>query len=165
MDRQKKLGFGEILPLTLISAVLVCLVLSIALSITKGSVYRLYKDIGATPWHRPETVTSAEKSARYSDEDISKAMEAALKVYEEKWYTYNGVYLLELRYEDDFSESRQDENAGDWIYLRSRVYTGYADTVEERFRGKFHEDAYWAVEHRADGTWVCHGCADMSAEN
>ena len=150
MDRQKKLGFGEILPLTLIFAVLVCLVLSIALSMTKGSVYGLYKDIGATPWHRPETMTSAEKSARYSDVDISKAMEAALKVYEEKWYTYNGVYLLELRYEDD---------------LRSRVYTGYADTVEERFRGKFHEEAYWAVEHRADGTWVCHGCADMSAEN
>ncbi|GEM_PF-1522008 len=164
-NKTKKISFAYAFPIALIAAGLLCAAVFIVIAMIGYDVrIKLYNDIGALPWKDPEINISAEKSERYTDDEIQLAIDAAIKTYKRDWHTYNGVYLLELYYDDAFSENHRNDNVGDWIYLKSVVYTGYADTVDEKFRGKLHSEAYWAVEQLSDGSWICHGCGELEKD-
>ena len=160
----KKAAFT--VPISLIVLTVAAMLFSVKMAAeSRGGVIRLYRDIGATPWHDPDIVISAEHSDKYTDSDIQQAIDSALDTYNEEWHTFNGVYMLELHYDDEFSESRQGTDPGDWIYLSSRMYTGYAGTVSRRFRGIFHSEAYWAVKKMPDGSWDCRGCGSLNDDD
>ena len=126
-----------------------------------SSAAQLYADIGALPWHDPEIKGSLTGSERHSQNDINAAWKAAIRTYKDEWHTYNGIYMLELNYIKQFDDEKQDENDGDWIYFTSVMYTGYGSDVAEENKGKRH-DVYWAAEKQPDGSWLCHGCAEIA---
>lgn len=159
--KRRRIRAAYAVPLAILAAVALCMTAAAAAAVRSSGLLRLYREIGATPWHRPKTNISSESSERYSDEEIRSAIDAALDTYERDWYSYNGTYLLELSYDDEFSENRQDENEGDWIYLRSVMFTGYDKEILPENRGVYHDDAYWAAERQADGSWICRGCGQI----
>ena len=163
MASKKKIGIEYVFPVTLVSLLGVWFIIMLVLSFTQGSVMKLYKDIGATPWKKPNTVISIGGSKLHSHKDIMSAVKATQELYEDEWYTYNGAYLMQLSYFDEFNELKKDENSGEWIYLGATMYTGYGSNVSEADKGKYHE-AYWAVEKQPDGSWVCYGCEKLTED-
>lgn len=125
-----------------------------------GGCIRLYREIGATPWHRPETVITADHSEHFTDEEINAAIQTVMGLYENEWYSYNEVYLLELTYDDGFSESLREDNkdGNDRIYLRSVIKTGYSYDMEGTWgKGRVYEYGYWTLDRLSDGSWECRG--------
>jgi hypothetical protein len=161
MASKKKIGIEYVFPVTIVSLLGVFFIIMVVLSFAQGTIMKLYKDIGATPWKKPKTEITVPESELHSRDDIMSAVEATKKLYEDEWYTYNGAYLMQLSYCDELNELKKDENSGEWIYLGATMYTGYGSDVSEADKGKYHE-AYWAVEKQPDGSWVCHGCAPIN---
>ena len=130
--------------------------------------FRLYREIGASPWTRPETLVVADSSERWSDGAISKAQLAAIDTYENRYYTYNGAYLMKLIYDDGFNSSKQNSGSGEFVYLRSEIRFGYSRDVVKgsctvfpnAAKGATISDGYWTVEHMPDGSWYCHGWSE-----
>lgn len=124
--------------------------------------FKLYSEIGATPWHRPDTEVIADHSECWSDGEIGSAMLAALQKYESDYYSYNGLYLMKLIYDDEFSCEKQDkiqDGREKFIFFRSEIKTGYSYDMKNSSYGKANDitDGYFTVEHMPDGSWKCHG--------
>lgn len=121
--------------------------------------FKLYREIGATPWHRPDTEVTADHSDRWSDGEISSAQLAAMEKYESEYYSYNGLYLMKLIYDDEFSCEKQDKSQSNFIFFRSEMKTGYSYDMKNSSYGKDNDitDGYFTVEHMPDGSWKCHG--------
>ncbi len=160
MATKRKFGIKYAFPITLVSLVGFWFVITLVLFFTDGSMSKLYKDIGALPWKRPDYTVSIPASELHSHDDIMAAVKATQKCYEEEWYSYNGTYILQLGYSEELNELKKDENEGEWIYLESYMYTGYGNSVNPEDQGKYHK-AYWAVEKQPVGSWLCRGCTPM----
>ncbi|MCR5122853.1 MAG: hypothetical protein K6B74_10575 [Ruminococcus sp.] len=140
---------------------LVWLVIILTLAHDKlGGCFRLYREIGATPWNRPETVMEQEFSARRTSGEIKSAMLAVMALYESEYYSYNGVYLTKLVYEDNFSIEKEVGGQGRFIYIKSVIKTGYSYEIGKvgkndipAGKGMTYDDGYWTVEHLPDGSW------------
>ena len=154
--------FSYIFPITLLAAnAVACIVITVML-LADGTALKLYKDIGAVPWHTPAVETKIGSSETFSEEDINSAIKVTVKKYEDEWYTYNGTYLLELTYDEEFcTEINEKHSQGGRIYFAAKMYTGYGDDVAEENKGIFHYDAYWGCEKKPDGSWECLGCAQL----
>ena len=159
MEPKKKLSVSHAFPLALI--ILNAFIGVVLIIFSFSSASRLYRDIGALPWRDPKIQEIIYPSASHSSEDIALARDAVIRTYEDEWHTYNGVYMLELTYYDDFDAEKQDENDGEWIYFKSRVYTGFGSDVAKENKGR-RQYVYWAAEKQPDGSWVCHGCRELT---
>lgn len=125
-----------------------------------GGCFRLHNEIGATPWKRPETVMTAEPSDRWSSGEIKSAMLAVMALYESDYYSYNGVYLMQLVYTDIFSLEKETDGQGNLIYINSEIKTGYSYEIGKAGKneipagkGMTYDNGYWTVEHLPDGSW------------
>ena len=149
-----------IIPITMISMLTVWFIYTLVMCYSRGTMLKLYRELGVTPWKKYDTVVSVPESELHSRDDIMAAVRATQKLYEDEWYTYNGVYLLQLSYSDELNEKKKDENDGEWIYLDAEMYTGYDSSVAKYGKGTYHT-AYWAVEKQPDGSWLCRGCGKL----
>ena len=121
--------------------------------------FDLYREIGATPWHRPDTEVIADHSDRWSDGEISSAQLSAMEKYESEYYNYNGLYLMKLIYDDEFSCEKQDNGQSNFIFFKSEMKTGYSYDMKNSSYGTDNviTDGFFTVEHMPDGSWKCHG--------
>ena len=156
----KKIGWSAVITFAPIIGITALMLIGGLLYDRFGGGVRLYREIGATPWHCPETKIAADRSERYTDEEIAAAIRSVMDTYEKDWYAYNEVYLLELTFDDEFdlSAHRADNAGSERIYLRSVLKCGYSyDMAGTWGRGRVYDCGYWTLEKNSDGTWYCLG--------
>ncbi len=116
-----------------------------------GCSIRLYSEIGAVPWSIPDTKVTLAQSDAYSAEDIQSAADCALADYRNKWYHYNGFYLLELEYVDGDYET---DNGHELLYFKAVTFSG----IDTGWSPDMAYDSLglWTVEKK-DGEWISRG--------
>jgi len=140
-----------------IFCVMIAAIIGIILAINfTNNAIKLYNDIGATPFKRPETDISAGSSARHSDEDIQSAMDTILSEFDNDWDNYNRQYLLKLWYDDEYSEFHEDGDSNKISFL-STIYVGYSYNVIDLTKGQTYDNWQWHLIKNDDGEWEIKG--------
>lgn len=121
---------------------------------------KLYNDIGATPFYRPETEISADKSDVYSDNDIQLALETVKTDFENNYEDgYGGMYLLKIWYDDEFSngyiscyEKSCDGQTKPRIYIRAHLYAGFKEDGTGWGSFSLYTAGYWTLERNDENS-------------
>ena len=124
--------------------------------------YHIYEDIGATPFSTPETEIIAGKDTndKFSEEDISKAMNAVIETFDSDYKPHGSLYLTKLWYNSEINSEITNETDEQIIYISCNLYHGECRFGNGCGFGTFrlYTAGYWTL-HRADehSEWICYG--------
>lgn len=128
--------------------------------------WRKYKDIGVTPFHTAEIETSADKSDKYTDEEINQAIEKVIEkadseYIDEHWIWHDrNLYLTKVWYENDFySEYRdidEEKTGKQVIFIRCNLYHGECGNCCGYNAYCLYTAGYWKLTRDNENSeWEC----------
>lgn len=114
---------------------------------------RVYNDIGATFFTPPKTKIVKDSSSRHSDEDIDKCIKLLCGSNFGK-NRFNEVYLLEARYDDEFSKKEEKNSPFERIVLLGELYYGYHNNQANSYgEGARVDGIHFSFKKDSDGNW------------